>query len=273
MSFSYYWRIRTMWRTKRVNGSALWQYDEAAPSTAYVQAGPVSNATTPTDLNMTVLLPNETFGWVSLDIVPHNKTIKPPTQAEVSRTIYLDGQQLVAGNGFRWSVSNFLYNPTTNLYNGSNAPTMPYLLGFYTEPESERKANYTAAKAYGGYDPGSNTWPAQIGEVLDLVIQNVAGPTSGLVESHPWHAHGQKYWDMGAGMGNFSYAALNASLAARTGIPFQRDTSIAYSGPGESYNNSMIGDKASGGWRLLRINVTDPCCSSPIFRLITDRTI
>ena len=67
-----------------------------------------------------------------------------------------------------------------------------------------------------------------------------------------------QYWDMGIGMGNFSYAALNASMASRSGSPIKRDTSIAYPGPGEAYNGSMIGDDAPGGWRLLRINVTDP---------------
>ncbi len=247
-----------MWRPTRVNGSALWQYDENETSTIFTQSSPVSTDPTPEDLNMTVILPDEQFGWVSQDIVQVNKSEYPPSDSEVSRTIYIHAQQLVDANGFRWSVSNFLYNPTTNLYNGSEAPTMPYLLQFYSEPEADRKPNYSIAFAHGGYDPGSNTWPAKLGEVIDIVIQNNAGPTSGQVEQHPWHQHGQKYWDMGIGMGNFSYAALNASLASRSGKPYLRDTSVVYAGPGEAYNGSMIADNAPGGWRLLRVKVTDP---------------
>ena len=48
------------------------------------------------------------------------------------------------------------------------------------------------ALANGGYDPASNSYPAKLDEVLDIVIQNRAGPTSGMVESHPWHSHGAK---------------------------------------------------------------------------------
>jgi L-ascorbate oxidase len=89
-----------MWRPTRVNGSALWHYDKDAASTIYEQGGHVSNVTTPLNLNTTVFLPNETFGWVSLDIVPHNKSVHPPTQGEVSRTVYLDGAQLVDAVSF-----------------------------------------------------------------------------------------------------------------------------------------------------------------------------
>ena len=71
-----------------------------------------------------------------------------------------------------------------------------------------------------------------------------------------------QYWDMGFGPGNFSYAALNASRAKATGTPYQRDTSVAYAGPGASYNSSVIADDAPGGWRLFRIKVSDPCVPS-----------
>ncbi len=63
---------------------------------------------------------------------------------------------------------------------------------------------------------------------------------------------------MGGGVGNFSYAALNASLSSRSGKPFRRDTSIVYAGPGASYTNQTIPTGAPGGWRLFRIEVTDP---------------
>ena len=61
---SWYWRLRTMWRPTRVNGSALWTYDDNASSSPFT-IDSISQDPTPTDLNQTVFLPNETFGWVS----------------------------------------------------------------------------------------------------------------------------------------------------------------------------------------------------------------
>ncbi|ORX33571.1 multi-copper oxidase laccase-like protein [Kockovaella imperatae] len=248
----YHWRLRTMWRPTRVNGSALWQYDDDAPSNCpYDNHGPVSSAATPTNLNETVYLPEEKFGWYSDDFVQWNSTEYPPTDDEVTRVIVLNGQQLVAGkSGFRWSVNNHLYNGTT--------PHVPYLVGLYSENPTERMPNYSIALQHGGYDPLSNTYPAKLGEVLDIVIENHAGPTSGMAEAHPWHSHGRKYWDMGSGTGNFSYAALNASRAAAKGLPYLRDTSVVYPSPGAAYNGSVTGNYSDAGWRLFRIKVEDP---------------
>lgn len=116
----------------------------------------------------------------------------------------------------------------------------------------------TAALANGGFDRTTNSYPAKLGEVLDIVIQNIAGQTSGMAEAHPWHAHGEKYWDMGHGPGNFSYAALDVFNANRTGKPYLRDTSVAYPSPGASYLGQAIDKGGAAGWRLFRIRVTDP---------------
>lgn len=94
--------------------------------------------------------------------------------------------------------------------------------------------------------------------MLDIVIQNIAGQTSGVAEAHPWHAHGEKYWDMGHGPGNFSYEALAAFNANRTGKPYRRDASVAYPSPGASYAGVAIDKGAPAGWRLFRIRVEDP---------------
>ena len=116
----------------------------------------------------------------------------------------------------------------------------------------------TAALANGGFDRATNSYPAKLGEVLDIVIQNIAGQTSGVAEAHPWHSHGEKYWDMGHGPGNFSYEALAASNANRTGKPYLRDTSVAYPSPGASYSGQTTTKGGPAGWRLFRIRVEDP---------------
>jgi L-ascorbate oxidase len=63
---------------------------------------------------------------------------------------------------------------------------------------------------------------------------------------------------MGSGPGEFSYEALDASLASSTGKPYRRDTSIVYAGPGPSFAGVPITPYAPGGWRLFRVTVTDP---------------
>lgn len=89
--------------------------------------------------------------------------------------------------GFRWNVSNTTLFGETSPSN----PLTPFLIQYYTAPENQRTPDYAAALANGGLDPINHFYPARLGEVLDIVIQNVAGP-SGVVEAHPWHFHGAK---------------------------------------------------------------------------------
>ncbi|RXK37646.1 L-ascorbate oxidase [Tremella mesenterica] len=244
----WYWRLRTMWRPTRVNGSALWSYDPSTSSDPFTRSS-IGQEPTPVGLNETVPLPDEVFGWVSGSNPNHCMFLLQPTKPQLTLWI-LNAQQMVDMQGFRWSINGQL--------NNSTLPNVPYLIQLYNETEDKRMPNYTTALQNGGYDIGSNTYPAKLGEVLDIVIQNRAGPTSGMVEAHPFHTHGAKYWDMGYGPGNFSYTALNTSRASMKGSPYLRDTSVVYSGPGESYNSSVIDDDGPGGWRLFRIKVSDP---------------
>ena len=50
----------------------------------------------------------------------------------------------------------------------------------------------TKADGNGGLDADWNVYPARLGEVIDVVLQNDASEASGLVEAHPWHFHGRK---------------------------------------------------------------------------------
>jgi len=47
-----------------------------------------------------------------------------------------------------------------------------------------------------GVDPVTKAFPAEVGEVIEIVLQN-EGSDSGGVEGHPWHAHGGHFWDLG----------------------------------------------------------------------------
>jgi len=121
-----------------------------------------------------------------------------------------------------------------------------------------RGYNYDAINANGGYDNITNSYVAQKGEVLDIVIQNRAGETTGVAEAHPWHSHGNKYWDMGQGRDEFEYDKIRTYREAAKGKPFLRDTSVAYPAPGASHLEDKLPIFDHAGWRLFRIRVENP---------------
>lgn len=152
--------------------------------------------------------------------------------------------------GWRWAVNNEI--------DDEGARDTPYLVDLYGRPSGQRAYDYDAIEANNGYDNLTDAYVAQKGEVLDIVIQNRAGESTGVAEAHPWHAHGNKYWDMGAGTDEFTYDKLHEYRASVKGQPFLRDTSVAYSGPGESYKEDKIPIFDHAGWRLFRIRVENP---------------
>lgn len=252
----FWWRYESRWRPTKVKGSSVWTYADDAP-TAGQPFCPryYTNTTVPADLNVTVTLPTETFDWISSDIAPWNETEHdyPPTDEEVTRTIILDGVQLATGPtkmGWRWAVDDVI--GTEDFY------TTPYLVGLYAKPENLRGFDYEAINANGGYDNKTDSYVAQKGEVLDIVIQNRAGETTGVAEAHPWHSHGNKYWDMAQGKDEFTYEKVKAYRDAAKGRPFLRDTSVAYPGPGEGYLEAKIPKFDHAGWRMFRIRVENP---------------
>ena len=141
----------------------------------------------PADLDSTVPLLDEKFDWLSSQFKPWNPTSKPPTDEEVTRIVVLSFEQMTTGpqgGGFRWFVNNRLNNGTK--------PDVPYLVQLYGTPPEERLFNYSRALENHGYDEGSDSYPALSGEVLDIVILDNTGQTSGQAEAHPWHSHGNK---------------------------------------------------------------------------------
>jgi hypothetical protein len=74
-------------------------------------------------------------------------------------------------NGYRWVVNN------RTQFAEDDQPSIPFLVQYYSVPKSQRHPNYTLALENGGLDPVHNLYPAKLGEVLDIVVQNLAGPT------------------------------------------------------------------------------------------------
>ena len=172
-----------------------------------------------------------TIGWTQL-----------ASTNQSGRTVYLaslPGQNPAAEQGYSW----FDAAPS-----GPSHPT-PYLVDIYQYGQAGAP-DYQRAIANGGIDPLLDAWPAQVGEVLEIVWQNEASDT-GIYGVHPMHAHGGPYFDIGSGAGTYDPDANNAKLAQLGWQGSLRDTTLLYAPAptGEPY--------AINGWRAWRVRITE----------------
>jgi L-ascorbate oxidase len=185
-------------------------------------------------------LPNTTRGFLD-DLVPLHPSPDYPTSADVTRRVILtvhqkvDGQTVWLQNHYNWTDS-FLQEPyLVSLYNNDGIEF----------PSMER------ALANDGIDPISRAFPAQIGEVLEIIIQNTGADKGGL-DYHPFHAHGSHFWDLGSGNGTYNATANDEHWAALGHQPPLRDTSMLYRYATSTGNGTIM------GWRAWRVRVTQP---------------
>ena len=107
----------------------------------------------------------------------------------------VNGPTIWLENALPWNVS---------------VPVEPYLVSLYKN-DSIEYPSMERALSNNGLDPISRAFPAQIGEVLEIVFQNTGADAGGL-DVHPFHAHGAHYWDVGSGNGSFDPLANEAGL-------------------------------------------------------------
>ncbi|OQV23350.1 L-ascorbate oxidase [Hypsibius exemplaris] len=202
-----------------------------------------------------LLLPTESFtsGWLEdelwpLPSRPYDDSF--PQASEVTRRIFINVQQ------------NFNVNGTKKVMwhqNGApwfeNSVPEPYLVSLYKNSKSAFP-DYENALKHGGYDTKTKTYPAKLGEVLEIIWQNVGNTQSGTVETHPFHAHGDHYWDAGCGTGSYSETVAEAMLQDRMryGGPIKRDTTNLYRTPPATTTTPG----AIVSWRAWRLRVRNP---------------
>lgn len=186
--------------------------------------------------------------------------VKPPTAEEVTRRITISTLQFLNNtsgytefkeNMESWHEQHPL-GPTTQtpylveiLSNGTVNNAVPDYERAMSNPEQE------------GFDPVSHTYPAKIGEVIEIVWQNAASFPAGMYGPHPVHAHGDHFWDLGSGPGIYSAEAHKALLEAHSinGHPWsgsRRDTTMLYKYQVQSPNPGEV-----NGWRVWRMRVTE----------------
>lgn len=196
-------------------------------------------------------LTNITYNWLESTLRPLYPDPFFPTLAEVTRRITINASQLISPttNQTIWEFNGLAWNEHI-------AYPIPLLIDIYLRGQAA-VPDYEVAIASGpsrGWDPRTKSFPARVGEVLEIVFQNTGSlaNANGGVDVHPLHAHGKHYYDLGSGNGTYDPAWWEAQRVARGYTPVLRDTTMLY-----RYATKTVAG-APAGWRAWRIRVTDP---------------
>lgn len=204
----------------------------------------------PAPANPVIDLPAEFAGWMEYAFQPlypeHNRA---PTAEEVTRRVTLTVEQKLDPKSGRvvWELSHLSWTDAQR--------QVPVLIDIYQRGHAA-VPDYIAAVLNYGWDPATKLFPALVDEVLEIVIQNTGSQfagVSGLVETHPFHAHGQHYYDIGSGPGLYDADANNAKLAEMGYKPVKRDTTFVF-----RYGQGRVAPGEPAGWRAWRMRMTHP---------------
>ncbi|XP_055344067.1 uncharacterized protein LOC129592127 [Paramacrobiotus metropolitanus] len=220
-----------------------------------VNSNPVDTFTLPATKPLTVASETFTGGWLEDKIQmyypdPGNPF---PRLEEVTRRIIVNVQEIVTNGSM--GIGAFFEQSGSPWFETITNTMEPYLVSLYRN-NTANFPNYERALANGGFDPVTKTFPAKMGEVLEIVWYLIGNNFTGTVESHPWHMHGDHFYDCGTGNGTYDPVANEALLVARHGRITQRDTSNLYR-PAPS-DQQTLGPGAVYSWRAMRIRVQNP---------------
>lgn len=187
-------------------------------------------------------LSNDTYNFLEYALEPLVSN-NFPCAAEVTRRVHITNQQLAQSTTI-WQMDGLNWTEDETY----NSP--PYLVDIYKNGPSAIP-NYTAAIANGGWDPYTLAWPAKIGEVLEIILENTGSTVNGNggVDYHPFHMHGGHFYDCGSGNGTYDPVANEKRLENYN--PVLRDTT-------NLYRYETKGTPAEpAGWRCWRLRVQD----------------
>lgn len=190
----FYIQTETRERTTVVTNYAILSYSDACGAEGYGGGGnSTASRRLPTDsypAERPVDLPPTINGFLDYELRPLQAN-DFPSAAEVTRRVVVNVQAFEDGY-VAWQDSNVSWS---DLPLGEHVvPEAPYLVALYLN-ETQYLPDWDAAVANGGVDPRFKTFPARIGEVLEIVFQNYGadsrtGAQDGLIDAHPFHVHG-----------------------------------------------------------------------------------
>jgi L-ascorbate oxidase len=185
-------------------------------------------------------LPPTELGWLDYKLLSLYSDPAFPKTSEVTRRVTIRTHQIIGNGSITWAQDSSSWI--------ESFPTEPYLVSLYKN-NSIRFPSVSRAQLNSGIDPVTRAFPADIGEVIEIIIQNT-GSDVGSVDVHPFHAHGAHYYDLGGGNGTYD-PEENEKLIRGLELA-KRDTTMLYkygekTAPGEDM-----------GWRAWRLRVTEP---------------
>ncbi|KAH7146963.1 ascorbate oxidase [Dactylonectria estremocensis] len=232
---TYFLQFETRDRPAIYRGYAVLRYSKSAPLPKYPVKTPLS-------------LPNVTYDWLEYQLQPlHPEPMGHPTLAEVTRRVTIDSVQMIdpTTNHLIWRLANLSWTEI--------AVQTPLLVDIYQHGEAAMP-DYGAALSNHGWDPKTRAFPAKVGEVLEIVLQNTGSlvNSGGAVDVHPFHAHGQHFYDIGSGNGSYDAEANEEKLVRMGYKAVRRDTTMLYR------YSTVTNPGAPAGWRAWRIRVNQP---------------
>lgn len=136
-----------------------------------------------------------------------------PTAKDVTRRVNITYHLSIPNGELIYLINGYTWN--------EGVVEVPYLVALYENDEAEWPSMERAI-ANDGLDPVTKSFPAQVGEVLEIVIQGTGSAGNG-TETHPWHAHGAHYYDLGGGPGVYDADANEAKWLTSPGEPVKRE--------------------------------------------------
>lgn len=169
-----------------------------------------------------ITLPETDPHWLEYSLRPFNNSEYPlsslsaqhfPTAAEVTRRVNITSHLLIPNGGLLYKMNGYTWN--------EGLVPEPYLVSLYKDGGANWP-NMERALKNDGLDPVVYAFPAEVGEVLEIVVQGTGSEGNG-TETHPWHAHGAHYWDLGSGEGVYDREANEAKWRNSAAHPIKRE--------------------------------------------------
>jgi L-ascorbate oxidase len=237
----YFMQIETRDRPSVVRSYAILDYK--IPSSKRVPLPPVPRLTLPVG-NPPLALPPTTLGWLDYKLLSLFSDPDFPKSSEVTRRVTIRTHQIIGRGSIIWAQDE---SPWIESF-----PQEPYLVSLYKN-DSIEFPSLERAHANQGMDNVTRVFPAAMGEVIEIIIQNT-GSDVGSVDVHPFHAHGAHYYDLGSGNGTYDPAANEEKL---NGLNLaKRDTTMLYKYAEKTTPGIDM------GWRAWRLRVTEPGVSN-----------
>ncbi|KAL9543055.1 hypothetical protein MBANPS3_008298 [Mucor bainieri] len=224
------------------NGYGFLRYVDpaAAAAAATNKQDSVSFLTTPLvkDLPSNVFPLADTPGWITSELksgasYPSDFILSEPA----TRTIKLALKEVKLPD----NTTRFITNGRAYVAEPWGNATMSLIDRVLAEPD------LGAMDATDGFSLAHQTYPLGLGEIVDLVFQNVQLPTGNCV-LHPWHTHGHSHYLLAEGPGDYIHETDKDIHTYPN--PVYRDVSIVYP--------RSVNGTENCGWTKVRLFTDNP---------------